>query len=89
VCYDIEVLSESPQQGVLESFKNHSNAMSVITRFINYINGSRQELKKVVWPSRKEITQHTVMVVVVSLAIALFLGVVIDFTLTAILEIII
>ena len=60
-----------------------------MNRLINYLQGAQQELKKVVWPSRQEVTQHTLIVIGISLAIALFLGVVVDYTLTAILEIII
>ena len=59
-----------------------------MNRLIDYLQGAQQELKKVVWPSRKEVTRHTLIVIGISLAVALFLGVVVDYTLTAILEII-
>ncbi|MDZ4229842.1 MAG: preprotein translocase subunit SecE, partial [Candidatus Veblenbacteria bacterium] len=33
-----------------------------------------EELKKVVWPTKREILQHTLVVVGLSLALAIFLG---------------
>lgn len=62
--------------------------MNILSRFINYIKASRRELKKVVWPSKKETTNHTLLVVGISLGVAAFLGIV-DYLLTIILEIII
>ena len=49
-------------------------------RLITYIKESKIELKKVVWPSRKETINHTLIVIGVSLAVAAFLGLV-DFLL--------
>lgn len=62
--------------------------MNIFSRIINYLKASRQELKKVVWPSRKETIQHTLMVIGISLGVALFLGGT-DYILTLLLEIII
>jgi len=55
--------------------------MSILNRLINYLKESQQELKKVVWPSKKEITQHTMLVIGISLGVAAFLGIV-DYLLT-------
>ena len=41
---------------------------------VNYLKQAYEELKKVVWPTRQETIQHTLIVVGLSLAIALFLG---------------
>jgi len=41
---------------------------------VNYFKQALEELKKVVWPSRRETTQHTLIVVALSLGLALFLG---------------
>lgn len=41
---------------------------------INYFKESYAELKRVAWPSRNTLTQHTVVVIAFSLLIALFLG---------------
>lgn len=46
----------------------------MIGRLINYIRESRQELKKVTWLSRAETVRFTIAVIVVSLAVAAFLG---------------
>jgi len=56
-------------------------------RFVNYIKDSSVELKKVSWPTKKQAVNSTALVVGVSLAVALFLGL-IDFLLTEILQII-
>jgi len=53
----------------------------MINRLINYIKASRLELKKVVWPSKKEIISHTSLVIGISLAVAAFLGIA-DYILT-------
>ena len=62
--------------------------MNPVTRLINYIKASHQELKKVVWPSKKEVYQHTLLVIGISLGVAAFLGI-IDYILTILLGIII
>jgi preprotein translocase subunit SecE len=62
--------------------------MSIIDRIVNYIKGSQLELKKVVWPTKKEVSQHTLLVIGISLGVALFLGVV-DYLLTILLGLII
>jgi len=54
-------------------------------RFIDYIKSSRQELKKVIWPTKKETTKNTVLVIAISLGVAIFLGIA-DYVLTVILE---
>ena len=45
-----------------------------MNRLIVYLRESIAELKKVVWPSRKQTRDHTVMVIAVSIGVALFLG---------------
>ena len=52
---------------------------------IQYFKDSRAELRKVVWPSRQETINHTIMVVVISLGVAFFLGAV-DYVLNKLLE---
>lgn len=41
---------------------------------INYVKESIEELKRVVWPSRQEAVQHTLLVLGISAAVAIFLG---------------
>ncbi|MEK7167400.1 MAG: preprotein translocase subunit SecE [Patescibacteria group bacterium] len=55
--------------------------MSQVDKLVQYIKDSKNELKKVTWPSKKEVKQHTLLVIGVSLGVALFLGVV-DYILT-------
>lgn len=45
-----------------------------MNKIANYLKGSKEELSKVVWPSRQTTINHTLMVIGVSVAIALFLG---------------
>ena len=57
----------------------------MFSKFTNYLKASQKELKKVTWPTREETTNHTILVVGISLAMAAFLGT-IDWLLTKILE---
>ncbi len=43
-------------------------------RLITFFKEARIELKKVTWPTRQDTINYTVTVVVVSVAVALFLG---------------
>lgn len=54
-------------------------------RITSYIGESKDELKKVVWPSRAETTRNTAIVIGISLAVAAFLGLA-DFVLTYLLD---
>lgn len=54
-------------------------------KIISYIKESKDELKKVIWPSRKETIKFTLLVIGVSLATAVFLGA-LDFGLNIVLE---
>jgi preprotein translocase subunit SecE len=57
----------------------------MIKKFTKYIKDSITELKKVVWPTKKEVIKKTGQVLFISLFVSFFLGVV-DFALTRILE---
>ena len=46
----------------------------MFNRLITYLKESKIELKKVVWPTREETIRYTVTVVVISGAMAIFLG---------------
>lgn len=45
-----------------------------MNKLVNYIKGSIEEMKKVTWPSKQETKNYTMLVIVVSLAVAAFLG---------------
>ena len=48
--------------------------MTLTEKTAQYLKSSYAELKNVTWPSQEEVKQHTIMVIVISLAVALFLG---------------
>ncbi len=52
---------------------------------LQFLKEARAELTKVVWPSRKETIRITVAVIILSLAVAVFLGAV-DYGLTKLFE---
>ncbi len=56
-----------------------------VKEFIEFFEESKVEIRKVVWPTRKETITTCVAVLVVSLVIALYLGIV-DFALSKIVE---
>jgi len=47
-------------------------------RFINFLQEAKQEFKRINWPSRQEAIRYTLFIIVFSLAMAAFLGL-IDF----------
>lgn len=53
---------------------------------INILAGVQEELKQVTWPSREEAMQLTLTVIIISLIVAAFVGI-IDFSMAKILEI--
>lgn len=54
-------------------------------RFVEYLISSRAELKKVAWPTRDEVIRFSIIVIAISLAVALYFGVV-DYILSFIVE---
>lgn len=48
--------------------------MNFFDRIAQFVKESRAELKKVVWPTREETVRHTLTVIIMSGALALFLG---------------
>lgn len=54
-------------------------------KLVTYLKESRDELRRVVWPTRKETVRNTLLVIAISLGVAVFLGVV-DFLLNLILQ---
>jgi len=45
-----------------------------MNKITTYLKESAAEMKKVTWPTKKETYNYTLMVILVSLAVALFLG---------------
>ncbi|HLC44331.1 MAG: preprotein translocase subunit SecE [Candidatus Doudnabacteria bacterium RIFCSPHIGHO2_01_FULL_50_11] len=56
-------------------------------KIIQFLREARTELIKVVWPSRRETAKMTLLVIIFSLTVALFLGAV-DLGLTKLLELV-
>ena len=52
-----------------------------INSLVQYVKDSIVELKKVTWPTRRETTNYTLLVIGISLALAAFIGIV-DYILT-------
>lgn len=46
----------------------------MFSRIITFFKEARTELKKVTWPTRRETIRYTLAVVLMSLAVAAFLG---------------
>lgn len=57
-------------------------------KLLQYVKDSKSELKKVIWPTRKQATNDTLLVIGFSLGVAAFLGL-IDFVLTKLLELVV
>lgn len=49
--------------------------MNIIAKFVEYLRSSRHELTKVTWPSKEMTTRYSVLVIVISLSVAAFFGV--------------
>ncbi|MDI6892656.1 MAG: preprotein translocase subunit SecE [Actinomycetota bacterium] len=47
---------------------------SLLTRLSQYLREVRRELKKVTWPSKQEIVASTIVVLIVVIFFALFIG---------------
>jgi preprotein translocase subunit SecE len=57
----------------------------MIGRLTSYIKESRQEFRRVNWPTRRETFRLTVIVIIISLVVAAFLGI-LDLFFTYLLE---
>ena len=75
-----QVMSKSGHE---KDTKSRNVISEYITIIVQFLRDSKMELKKVKWPTRKELLASTAMVILLSIAIAFFLGL-IDFGLTTI-----
>lgn len=53
----------------------------MINKIVKYFKETKQELSKVAWPSKLELRDSTIVVVVLSIIVSLFIGIV-DYALT-------
>lgn len=49
--------------------------MNILNKVAEYFRTSQVELKKVVWPSKKETTRYSLIVIGMSLGVAIFFGI--------------
>lgn len=59
--------------------------MSLTQKTVQYFKEAKEELQKVTWPTKKETTNHTLLVVGISLGVLVFFAI-IDYFLTLGLE---
>ncbi len=45
-----------------------------MNKFINFLHDVKTELARVSWPTRKQTTQYTLAVIIMSIVVSLFLG---------------
>ena len=65
--------------------RKKSSGTNFISMSVQFLRDAKMELKKVKWPTKKELMAATVMVIVLVLIVAFYLGV-IDFGLIKLLE---
>ncbi|OGH85011.1 MAG: preprotein translocase subunit SecE [Candidatus Magasanikbacteria bacterium RIFOXYC12_FULL_33_11] len=62
--------------------------MKLFSKIGQYLKDSILELKKVTWPTKKQVTIYTIVVIVMSLGVAIYFGV-LDYFFNWVLELII
>ncbi len=77
--------SKKVQERKADSNSKEGGPGRYITKSIQFLRESRTELKKVKWPTRKELFASTAVVIFLVLVVALFLGIV-DFGLIKIIK---
>ena len=64
----------APRRSFLPAAPSPSTAIQDVRGRFRFVRDIAGELKKVVWPTREETSKLTVIVVIVSVAVGLFLG---------------
>lgn len=59
--------------------------MTLVNQIISYLKEVRLEIKKVNWPTKKQVISYTLIVITVSLVVAIYLGI-LDFIFGFLLE---
>lgn len=49
--------------------------MTILEKITDYFKGAFGEMKKVVWPNKKQTTTYTIIVIAMSIGVAIFFGV--------------
>lgn len=55
---------------------------------ITFLRETQDELKKVIWPTRKEVVRLTIVVILISLIVGLYIGG-LDFVFTKLLQVVV
>jgi preprotein translocase subunit SecE len=58
---------------------------NIIKKIKDYFKGSISEMKKVVWPTKKQTTTYSIVVIAMSIGVAVFFGV-LDYFFNMVLE---
>jgi preprotein translocase subunit SecE len=53
---------------------NSVQKTNLLSRLIQYLKESREELRKVSWPNRKDTTRYSIIVIVLCVVMAIFFG---------------
>ena len=70
---------------ILQMVSTKNPDIQKLNEFIQYLKDTRGELKHVSWPTQKQTTIFTILVIVLSLIVAFYLGV-LDYVLTGVLN---
>ena len=62
------------QKGLEKKQQANSSSTNYLSSAVQFLNESKAELKKVKWPTRKELMATTIMVIIFVLIMACFLG---------------
>ena len=76
-----DIFTSTSPQGVVQSEINEE--VGAMDRVLDFIRESRAELKKVTWPTKKQVWYSTIVVVVLTVIVGGYLGLV-DVLLTAV-----
>ena len=49
--------------------------MKLVKKLVTYIKDAIAEMKKVVWPTKKQTTNYTLIVIAMSIGVAVFFGI--------------
>jgi len=49
--------------------------MTLLEKIKDYFKGAFSEMKKVIWPNKKQTTTYTIIVIAMSIGVAIFFGI--------------
>ncbi len=66
MCATVGIVRKA-HKGFLKNFKN-------MTKLLQFLQEAYAELRRVTWPTREQVVQYTILVIIISLITALILG---------------